>query len=605
MALKYGRTVLNPNLGLIYDQPTISVPSQGLKDGMNFRVKNGTLESLNLGWVPFTDTVLDGPVWLIDNFFPREAPERLIFGSVRDIYIYNDIDGSVSFITPIYAAGTATAAGTSVAGSGTSWLDNVKAGDMIHFGSATQDDPDAVWYEIANVDADNSIDLTTSAGTIPAGPYTIRKRFTDLNFPSWSYDTFVGDGDTGDDLWLVTNGVDPVATWNGTDQFLTSHPELGFTAGVVTTFSNMVIYGNIVQNGKFLPSTIINSDLGLPLHAGATGTGISEQFVVHSGTDEILNMIPLGDYLVIYSERTIVPAQFVGDPLIFLFRVALSGVGPISGNALADFGDFHEFIGSDAGYMFDGVTLRETNSHVWRYILRQADPLRRGQVFGHFDEEQGDLIWSVPSNTDPVVGEAGAPPDQAFVEHYLEAPANPNFEGSPFSRRKFPFTIGGFYQRNTGLTWEEVTEQWNEFNFAWNDQFFQLAFPLNIAGDANGRLWVLNQAQTADGDPLPSYVRTGRFPLASGRERDLLTRIYPFAHTLPYMLDVTLFMGDHMSGSIQNKGTQQFDMTLPQGGHFVTFYRRGRVAEFQFGSNAGDPWILDGWSYDKVDGGRR
>jgi len=598
--------VVTPNYGLVFTLPPIAVPRRALKDGNNFRVKNGTLESLNLGWTKFTTNwVLNGDVRLIDNFFPRNSPEQLIFGTATDLYLYNNLNDTVKYLTPIYATGTASSSGTAVTGVGTTWTTNAKAGDQIYFGSATQQDPNATWYTIQSVTDNTHLVLTATAGVHANGAYTIRRRFQASVDGEWSVDTFVNDGTTGDDLWFATNGLDPVVTWNGTDLTVTLHPELGFTCKTLTTYSNMMIYGNITQAGDFLFSTIINSDVGLPLHAGSTGTGLSEQFVVHSNTDEILNMIPIGDYLIVYSERTIVPMQFVGDPLVFSFRVAISGVGPISADAIADFGDFHEFLGSDAGYIFDGVTLKTTNDHVWREILRQTDPVRRREAFAHFDEEQGDLLWVIPNNSDPGVGTIGSPPSMAWVEHYLEDPGDQNFEGSPFSRRDFHFTTTGFYTRASGSLWSDMTFAWQTANYAWNDQFFQVAFPLNIAGDVNGQIWIFNTSQKADGAALPSYVRTQRWALSTGRERDLLTRVYPFSHTLPFNLEVTAFMGDSMGGTVTTKGTQLFNQNQPEGGHFVTFYRRGRVVELQFGSSNGDPWVIDGWDHDSVKGGRR
>ena len=827
-------SVTSPNLGLFLDRPPINIPSGGLRDGINFRCKNGTLESRNLGWERFGTFTLNGPVIMIDNFFPRGQDEKLIFGTATDIYLYDPGSEDVSFLTPNYDTGTASNNNTSVTGSGTLWSANVRAGDQIMFGTADYtgttpsgndsftkvllhmngadasttftdtnaggaahtwtargnaqvdtadkkfgtasllldgtgdwiDTPDHAdftiganaftvdmwfkiaggdgaaldfagqtdagltaagsswyirrlstgqiqfsvsngttipsvsttatyttasnpgwhhleavrsgnnlylfvdgvlggfgavfsgsvpdtatvvaigqrggigvpfngwldearisvgvarhtanftphgeeyytqWYNISTVGGDTSITLSPGSGlTWDLQPYTIRKLFSPATPGNWSFDTFTNDGTSGDDLWFATNGIESVVTWNGTDPTVTLHPELGFICKTLAVFSNMMIYGNITQAGDLLPTTIINSDIGLPLNAGSTGTGISEQFLVHDNTDELFNLIPLGDYLIAYSARTVVPIQFVGDPLIFIFRTAITGYGPISPNALADFGDFHEFLGADAAYLFDGVTMKEVNSHVWRDILRQTDPIRRDQAFGHFDEEQGDLIWSIPNNADPGVGQAGEPPTIAWVEHYLED-GGPALNGdSPFSKRDFPFMSTGFYERKVGLAWEDVMEQWQEFNFAWNDQFFQAAFPLNLAGAFDGTIWTLNQTQTANGAPLPSYVRTGRMASSdAGRNRDLLTRIYPYAISLPYNLEVTLYMGDFIAGEPTPKGTALFDMNLVEGQHFVVFYRRGRIREYQFGSSAGDPWTLEGWDEDTVRGGRR
>lgn len=601
----------SPNMGLVFDKPKIDIPKIALQDGINFRLKNGTIESLNLGWVPFsTNFVLNGPVELIDNFFPRNLNEKLIFGTATDLYLYSPISDDVTYLTPTYVVGTAQSFGTTaLTGTGTLWKTAphiIKPGDKIALGSASQTSTHVTWYTVASVTDDTHIVLTSAAPAHATQAYTIRRLFQDAEVVTWAVDTFVNDGATGSDLWFATNGLDSVVTWNGTDLSVTLHPELGFTCQTLTTYSNMMIYGNLTYAGDFLFSSIVNSDVGLPLHAGDVGTGLSEQFVVHSNTDEILNMIPIGDYLIVYSERTIVPIQFVGDPIIFTFRVAISGVGPISANAIADFGDFHEFIGSDAGYLFDGVTLKETNSHVWREILRQTDPVRRREAYGHFDEEQGDLIWIIPNNVDPGVGVPGEPPTIGWTEHYLETCSDPNFSGSPFSKRQIPFTITGFYERATGSLWSDMTFAWNTANYAWNDQFFQLAFPLNIAGDVDGKLWTFNVSQTdGNGDPLPSFVKSARFSLGSGRERDLLTRIYPFAHSLPFNLEVSLFTTQFIGGPSNKVDTQLFDQHLPEGQNFVTFYRRARAVEFQFGSSAGDPWVLDGWDYDSVAGGRR
>src|SRR5690606_21303847 len=151
-------------------------------------------------------------------------------------------------------------------------------------------------------------------------------------------------------------------------------------------------------------------------------------------------------------------------------------------------------------------------------------------------------------------------------------------------------------EQAVGLTWADVVEQWGVFNYAWNDQFFHAAFPLNLAGDENGQIWIANHSQTADGAALSSLVHVARFATRSGRERDLLTRVYPFVGTLPYNVDVTLYMGDFIGADVQNKGTLQYNAAQPIGQQpFVSFFRRGRVAELAFGSAAGEPWVLNGW----------
>jgi len=65
-------------------------------------------------------------------------------------------------------AGTVSVSGTGVTGSSTTFLSGVDVGNRIGFGST---DPSQIstWYEISAVGSDNSITLTTSAGTIAGG----------------------------------------------------------------------------------------------------------------------------------------------------------------------------------------------------------------------------------------------------------------------------------------------------------------------------------------------------------------------------------------------------------------------------------------------------
>lgn len=594
---------INPNLGIYKDRPPIALSPRMLQDGLNFRVKEGKLTNLNLGWERFEpDITLDGPVKLIDQFFIRGQSEILIFGTPEDLYQYDEVGNSVAYINPIYDTGTAAASGTAVTGTGTNWDPEAKAGDFIHFGDADYHDPTGVWFEIQSRTNDTQLVLTATAGTVADGPYTIRKTFTGDASTIWSTDTFVKASVSGDDEWWATNGLDFPVRWNGTDPEVEVMSALGFTScKVLAVYQNMMIFANLIQGGESLPTDIINSDIGEP---SDTSTGLSEQFRVHSGTDEIRGMLPLGDTLAIYSERTVTLAQFVGDPFIFAFRNVISGTGAIAHRAIADFGDRHEFLGRDSQYVFDGSTVREIGKQIWRDMLRQQDPVRIEQAYAHFDEENGDLIWSIPLTTDTGAGEATAAPAKAVGEHYLED-VGPNLS-QPVSIRSFPFTATGYYSRQAGITWDTLTDEWQSYNFRWNDRFFFAAFPFNMAGDAMGRLYTVNTSQNADGAALPSHVKFGRRAVQDGRLRGLVRRVYPFVTRFDNEIDVTVYLSDHAMGPATITHTDAFDQTLPEGGHFTSPFRRGRFMELEFSSDGpGQPWEISGYDLELDSGGKR
>ena len=603
-------SVLKPNFGLYTDRPTLALDKRALRACQNVRIKEGRISNLNLGWEVFGDfNPLNGPVNLIDNFFVRSGAQTLIFGTTKDLYTYSEVDGSVTLITPTYNTATVdvSAADPAVVTTNTgtpNWDTNLKAGDMISFGATDEHDPDATWYEIASVDDADTLTLTAAVAGAPltASDYTARVLFSGNIEDFWVTDIFFDDP-SGDDVWYATNGVDDIVRFVIGDTEVTLLDSIGFTCKTLAVFKSMMIYGNVTDgSGDVFPSTIINSDVGDPEEVS---TGLAGQFIVHDGVDPIETLEQLGDNLVVYSQRNATLVQFIGSPLIFAFRVAVAGLGPLAGRLVADFGDFHEFLGSDSMYRFDGVTLSEVGYQVFRDVIRGQDPARRELGFTHFDEENGDLIWCIPLAIDPPDPDEAldTPPSKAYVSHYLED--MPSGVEDPITYRDFPFTCSGFFERQATLTWDQLSQSWQDYNFRWNDQFFLAAFPFNLVGDADGVVYTLNTAQSGNGTALVSYARTGRRALGDGRMRGLLTRVYPFARPYDGDLTVTVYLMDHAAGNATITDSQTFDENLAEGGHFTTHYRRGRFFELEFRTEDGTQFELDGWDFDARVGGRR
>ncbi len=511
---------------------------------------------------------------------------------------------TTTFTVPGFAATTA-ALDIVLANSGTpAWQTNdIVAGDFINFTSAAQRSLSATWYEIESVDSESQLTLTSAVPTPIAGSvYTIRRVFTGNLYDIWDSEVFVNPDDgVGDDLWFATNGVDWIVTWDGSATQVTQQSALAFTCQRLSVYKNLMIYANITQAGEVLPSSIINSDVGQPLDVSL---GLASQFRIHDGVDHILEIEDLGDNLIIYSERHVTVAQFVGDPLIFVFRDAASGIGVLATRVVADFGDYHEFLGWDSQYLFDGVSVTEVGKQVWREVLRQRDATRQQMCFNHFNEEQGELMWGIALSSDTGAGsDLESPVETAYVEHYLEEVGDRT--PSPFSKRDFPFTCEG-YSATTSLTlWSELLDAWEDTFLRWNDSFLSAAFPLSLMGTFDGQIMVINTVQTGAGAALPSYVRTARRALGDGRMRGLLARVYPFASQIsPGTLDITVRLSEHASGPITDSETFEFDTALSEGAHFISPFRAARYFELQFGTDGG-AWEITGYDTDTRPGGRR
>jgi hypothetical protein len=611
--------VINPNLGLYIDRPPIACPPGALQDGLNFRIQEGRLNNLNLGWSSFGPFTLNGAVTLIASLTTRVGVTSLIFGTPTDLYLYSTGgSGSVTYLSPRYATGTVAASGTAVTGTGTLWATtpgggtrhNARAGDQISFGNNAQNNPSATWYTIQTVNTDTSITLTASAGTVTGGTaYTIRQTFAGTAATPWTYDVFVNAQPSSTDNIYFTNGVDPVVRWDGTSSTVSILNLNGqsIICQTLAVYKNQLLLANIVQSGTIKPTDLLNSDVSSP---EVFNSGLAGQFKVSGLTDQIVRLARLGDYLVIYLKSDIILANFVGDPLVYTFQTISNGKGLASTRGVALYPSYHEFIGADNLYIFDGSNVRPMSNHVWREVIRTEDPARTSMVFNHLDESRGDYIWSVPLTTDPGAGTITSPPVVAFVEHYLETLNEAGFQllGStrPHSKRSFPFTSSGTYARQSTLTWNQLTNAWQTYNFKWNDQFFAASFPLSIVGDVNGSVWVLNGSQDANGAGLNSYVTFGRRATIDGKNRGLVTRIYPFMTQFSTPVNVTANLADFAIGPATIMQTASYDQTLPEGLFFAPIYRVGRYIDVQIGSaGPGQPWEVSGYDLAVTPGGMR
>jgi hypothetical protein len=453
------------------------------------------------------------------------------------------------------------------------------------------------WYEILTVDSATQITLTNPyrEPTMAAGTaYTARKLFTGDEQDYWRAETFPKAQPEDADLWFATNGgVDAIVQFDSTDDQITLLDTIGFKCKELLRYKNMLIYGNLVlDSGEARPFSIKNSDIGSPATFAIEGS----EFVAHDGLDPVNGLYALGDNLVIYGQRTITLTQFVGTPLIFVFRSVVTGLGPLSGRLVADFGDFHEFLGPDAGYRFDGVTVDEIGFQVWRETLRQQDPLRLPLGHSHFDEERGVVMWALPLTTDPNSQQT----DSALAEHYVEdvPPTTP----VPFTRQNFRSTASGFFDRLATLRFSDITTTWASQNFKWNDQFFQAAFPFNLFGDANGFIYTLGTADAFDGASIASFARFSRRAAVDERRKGVIRRVYPFAERLPgastYTLAVIVWSAEQAAGDLTNKGQLGYDLTHV-GNRFVSPRASGRFFEIEFATTGVNQiWTLQGYDTD-------
>ena len=606
--------ILNPNLGVYLDRPSIQIPARGLEDCLNIRIKNGEITNSTIGWEKYFATALSGPVTLIEEIIPRDGVVTVVFGTTKDLYKFSaGSPDTVAFLTPIYITGTAAGVNgnTTVEGaSSPDWVNaGIAAGDEIHFGSNSQTDPDVTWYTIASVTDLDTLEIDTAFAEASTGQvnYTIRLTYNGTNEDYWRTALFADDQSGGEDkdLWYATNGQDNVQQWDMTDAQVVDLALGGMRCKELAAYKDMMVYGNITVGGEARPSSMRNSALS---EATNVSTKESGEFNIGDGVSPIRGLNVMGDNLVIYkrsrARAETVLAQWVGSPLNFIFRSALENIGAIAGRAIADFGDFHEFIGDDALYRFDGVSAREINQHVWRSVLRSSAPNRQELTQAHFDDENGELQWIIPQAGD---ADQTAGPERAYTEHYLETVGrNP----TPYSIRDLPAVSTGYTAQATATTFADLAVAWNTVSQRWGDQDFATAFPLNLFGDNDGFVMRLSpSANEQDGGAINSFAQFPARQLADERFSALITRVYVYTPKLTgassYTLTVTTAVGDSPDTDMTEDAGTAFDLTHA-GNRFVNPRVIGKYGKVKLGTNGtNQPWSSSGYDLDVQIGGER
>jgi hypothetical protein len=376
----------------------------------------------------------------------------------------------------------------------------------------------------------------------------------------------------------------------------------------MTAKNNMMVYGNLVVGGETRPKSIRNSIIGDPEDV-STAPEAAEN-IVDDGSDDILEMLLIGDNLAIYSGRTVTLAQFIGGAEVWAFRVTIAGIGPLSGRGIMDFGDSHEFLGPDSQYEYDGLTITEISGHVWRDVIKRRAPNRLDLLQAHIDESNGEVIWIIPLATDAGDDTTG-PPETAFVQHYLEDPqvaerGQLSSGETPYTQRNMPMTASGFFERTDTITFDQITNTFAENNQRWNDSFFQAAFPWNLFGDNNGNIFILGEVDSHDGASISSFFRIGRFISADGRHKTILKRLYPFFEQLIGTITITVFAADSYDGVATEIYTTNFDMQLLEDETFTSIFKQARYYEIEFAlSGTGKPFSFSGMIVENVLAGKR
>lgn len=193
---------------------------------------------------------------------------------------------------------------------------------------------------------------------------------------------------------LLTDGIHK---WNGTGGFtkITGAPTFAFIATL-----NDYLLGLYERVGtdhfpySFRWAAEATNDKWI-----ADDTVDAGDFDIRDSPDKGVAMYKLGDDMIIYKERTIVPVTFIGGNEIFGRRAAVAGVGLIGPYALAAAGDRHIFMGQETFYSYTGGNVVDDSigDAIRDLVYTDINPDIKEQVRTLYLRDSLEIVWFYPS----------------------------------------------------------------------------------------------------------------------------------------------------------------------------------------------------------------
>jgi hypothetical protein len=127
----------------------------------------------------------------------------------------------------------------------------------------------------------------------------------------------------------------------------------------------------------------------------------------------ILNLLPLGDVLVVYKKSSIYQLSYQGDPNYFVGRLKVADVGLISRKAVTPFEDFHFIVSEENLHVFDGQSFLKPapGEAVKKAFFDDLNWAARGTIFCETDPDKFEVWIFYPSGV-------ATSPDAAFCWNY-------------------------------------------------------------------------------------------------------------------------------------------------------------------------------------------
>lgn len=189
---------------------------------------------------------------------------------------------------------------------------------------------------------------------------------------------------------LAANGTDKIQAWElGVSTAFADVSADAPTAHHITVVRDFVVGGNTSAN----PNRVYWSDINDETNWTSGATSQADYQDIADGGD--IMGISGGEFGLILTERSIVRMTYVGSPLFFQFDNIARGIGCLTANSIAQFGNVTFFLSDDGFYSCDGQGIKTIGAEkVDRFFFNDVNLNKLSEMSAAVDPVKKLVIWN-------------------------------------------------------------------------------------------------------------------------------------------------------------------------------------------------------------------
>lgn len=210
----------------------------------------------------------------------------------------------------------------------------------------------------------------------------------------------------------------------------------------------------------------------------------------------------IGDDLIVFFERSIWKFSYTGDPdYPFRWDRVDSVEGCYATMSLITFSDEIFGVGATRLIGTDGREAYSIDEKIPEFIMSwviDSAPYCYGLVL----EEERQAWISYTSSSASAHADGNKYPDSALIL---------NYEDNSFATYGLPIHTLGYSALESDLNWNDVTDAWEDIDWAWNDKSIQAGYPTTLMGSQDGIVYKLNDTGADNGSDIEFNATMGRW----------------------------------------------------------------------------------------------